>query len=74
MIATQLPLFIENQPPRARRASRRARFRHVRRDPGVARSVERRDRLGCDLRSAFVSFFAGLTPEQRAEIRSRLAA
>jgi hypothetical protein len=43
-------------------------------EPAVAEAVARHDRLGCDLRSAFVSFWASLSPERKAEIRARLAA
>jgi hypothetical protein len=73
MIATQLPLFETAAPtsPRARSARRLTRVQY---EPAVAEAVARHDRLGCDLRSAFVSFWASLSPERKAEIRARLAA
>ena len=40
----------------------------------MAESTAKNDRLGCDLKSAFASFWAKLSPEQRAELRGRLAA
>ncbi|HEY3082739.1 MAG TPA: hypothetical protein VGM69_22865 [Chloroflexota bacterium] len=74
MIATQLPLF-ETAEPTTRRARAGGRLmRRVQYEPAVAEAVARHDRLGCDLRSAFVSFWASLSPEQKAEIRARLAA
>jgi hypothetical protein len=72
MVATQLPLFASDDLPRRR--SGRPRFQHVLRDPDVAESVVRRSSLGCDLRSAFASFWATLPPERKAEIRARIAA
>src|SRR5437899_12709598 len=71
MTATQLSMFERDEAARPRRP--RPRFAHVLRDPGVASSVARRSELGCDLRSAFVSFWTGLSAEQRAELRARLA-
>jgi hypothetical protein len=73
MVATQLPLFDEGVGARARRAIR-PRSVHVLRDPEVAESVARRANLGCDLRSAFASFWATLPPERKAEIKARIAA
>jgi hypothetical protein len=76
MIATQLPLFEASEPttrPALRRSGRRL-MRRVQYEPAVAEAAARHDRLGCDLRSAFVSFWASLSPEQKAEIRARLAA
>lgn len=72
MVATQLPLFAANDVPK-RRAGR-ARSTHVLRDSEVVESVARRSSLGCDLRSAFASFWAALPPERKAEIRARIAA
>jgi len=71
MVATQLPLFQENES-RVRRS--RPRPMHVTREPEVAESIARGSRLGCDLRSAFASFWAALPPERRAELKARLAA
>jgi hypothetical protein len=73
MVATQLLLFGEEIGARPRRASR-PRFMNVLRDPEVAESVARRSNLGCDLRSAFASFWATLPPERKAEIKARIAA
>ena len=72
MVATQLPLF-EAQKPKTRRVARTG-FVNVLRDPEVAQSVARRANLGCDLRSAFASFWAALPPERKAELKGRVAA
>jgi hypothetical protein len=72
MVATQLPLFAATDLPKRRSA--RPRFEHVLRDPDVSESVARRSSLGCDLRSAFASFWAALPPERKAEIKARIAA
>jgi hypothetical protein len=72
MVATQLSMFDAASVP-ARRTTR-SRFVHVLRDPVVAESVARRSSLGCDLRSAFASFWATLPPERKAEIKARIAA
>lgn len=72
MTATQLPLFAADQPL-ARRVGMATR-RSTRRDPAELEATARGARLGQDLHSAFVSFWARLSPEQRAELRSRLAA
>jgi hypothetical protein len=72
---TQLPLFDLEAP--VRRHVRRAgsiRAHRVQYEPAVSEVPTRKDRLGCDLRSAFASFWARLSPEQRAELRGRLAA
>jgi hypothetical protein len=74
MIATQLPLFEPNETAPHRARSERRLMRRVQHEPAVAEAVARHDRLGCDLRSAFVSFWASLSPERKAEIRARLAA
>ena len=74
MIATQLSLFETAEPKRRGARSGRRLMKRVQHEPAVAESAARRDRLGCDLRSAFVSFWTNLSPEQRAEIRARLAA
>jgi len=74
MIATQLPLFETAEPKRHGARSGQRAMTRVQHEPAVAESVARRDRLGCDLRSAFVSFWTHLSPEQKAEIRARLAA
>jgi hypothetical protein len=74
MIATQLPLFESVEPTARRPRSPRATVRRVRHEPAVVEAAARHDRLGCDLRSAFVSFWASLSPERKAEIRARLAA
>lgn len=71
MVATQLPLFQETS---ARVRRNRPRTAHVTHDPRVVDSVGRRANLGCDLRSAFASFWAALPPERRAELKARLAA
>jgi hypothetical protein len=73
MVATQLPLFGEEVGAPPRRTAR-PRFVHVLRDPEVAESAARGSKLGCDLRSAFASFWATLPPERKAEIKARLAA
>lgn len=72
----QLTLFPEDPTPTQPRQRRPnpPRFVSVRRDPDVVNSVVRRDRLGSDLRSAFASFWANLSPERRAELRSKVAA
>ena len=72
MTATQLPLFDSEEA--ARPARQRRRFFRVQADPDVGGSVVRRAELGCDLRSAFVSFWGSLPPERRAELRARIAA
>jgi hypothetical protein len=74
MIATQLPLFETAEPTTRRSRSTRRAMARVQHEPAVAEAVARNDRLGCDLRSAFVSFWASLSPERKAEIRARLAA
>ena len=70
---TQLPLFDLEMPVR-RRVRRPPGVYRVQYEPAVAESAARRDRLGCDLKSAFASLWANLSPEQRAELRGRLAA
>lgn len=71
--AKQLPLFeLDEQSRPAPRRIPRYVSRRVTSDPDVARSVGRRGELGCDLRSAFVSFWSNLSPERKAEIRARL--
>jgi len=72
MTATQLSLFGAEELKRARQG--RPRFERVVRDPDVGNSIRRRAELGCDLRSAFVSFWSSLPPERRAELRARIAA
>lgn len=72
MVATQLPLFAANDPPKRRGA--RPRSTYVLHEPDAAESVARRSSLGCDLRSAFASFWAALPPERKAEIKARIAA
>jgi hypothetical protein len=72
MVATQLPLF-EAGSPKIRRPAR-PRFIQVLQEPAVSESVARRGNLGCDLRSAFASFWATLPPERKAEIKARIAA
>ncbi|MBM4416913.1 MAG: hypothetical protein FJ033_01140 [Chloroflexi bacterium] len=72
MRTTQLTLF-----PESRRRSRAmhpagARRRHG--DVAALESQARGARQGANLHSAFVSFWATLSPERRAELRSRLAA
>jgi hypothetical protein len=73
MVATQLPLFTEARGPKVRRVTR-PRSVSVLHEPEVAESVARRANLGCDLRSAFASFWATLPPERKAEIKARIAA
>jgi hypothetical protein len=70
---TQLPLFDLETPVR-RRVRRVGSIRRVQYEPAVAEAAARHDRLGCDLKSAFASFWSRLSPEQRAELRGRLAA
>ena len=70
---TQLPLFDLETPVR-RRVRRPAGVYRVQYEPAVAEATAKNDRLGCDLKSAFASFWAKLSPEQRAELRGRLAA
>jgi hypothetical protein len=72
MTATQLSMFGSEEVVRPRR--RRPRFGSVLRDPSVSQSRARTSELGCDLRSAFASFWGSLPPERRAELRARLAA
>lgn len=72
-MTTQLSLFeIEVAAPRRVRRSYRA--MRVQHEPAVAEATARSDRLGCDLKSAFASFWAKLPEERRAELRARLAA
>ena len=71
MEGTQLTLF-EGSVGKPRRT--RAGYVHVLRDPGVAASINRRANLGCDLLTAFASFWAALPPERRAELKARVAA
>jgi hypothetical protein len=72
---TQLELFDAKELAATRRRAIRAiRARQIRSDPEVAEAAARSTQLGCDLRSAFASFWAGLTPERRQELRARLAA
>jgi hypothetical protein len=75
VIATQLPLFgdAESRPSTAHRGGV-SRYRHVLHEPAVAESTARNDRLGCDLRSGWASFWSKLSAEQRQELRSRVAA
>jgi hypothetical protein len=71
---SQLPLFdLETALPRRVRR-RPAGVYRVLYEPAVAEATARKDRLGCDLKSAFASFWAKLSEEQRAELRGRLAA
>lgn len=75
MTATQLALFGSNDAPRAsRRRGLAQRSRHVLHAAAVAEATATKDRLGCDLRSGWASFWASLSPEQRQELRSRVAA
>ncbi len=73
MRTTQLTLF-----PESGRRSRAMRpvgaRRRAHRDVAALESQARGARLGADLQSAFVSFWSTLSPERRAELRSRLAA
>lgn len=71
MMATQLGFFGEETPARS---NARPRFVRVLRDPDVVAAMYRRASQGCDLRSAFVGFWAALPPEKRAELKARLAA
>jgi hypothetical protein len=71
MVATQLPLFEQTRARTRRSRQRQVAVTHV---PEIAESVGRRANLGCDLRSAFASFWASLPPERRAELKARLAA
>ena len=73
MVATQLPLFGAEEEPRLRPA-RPARWRHVLHEPAVAEANARSAQLGCDLRSAFASFWAALPPERREQLRAVVAA
>jgi hypothetical protein len=73
MVATQLPLFGADEP-RQVRVARQARSRNVLHEPAVAEARARTDRLGCDLRSAFASFWAALPPERREQLRARVVA
>ncbi len=72
MTARQLSMFGPEEEVRPRR--RRPQFDSVLWDPSVSQSRARSSELGCDLRSAFVSFWGRLPPERRAELRARLAA
>jgi hypothetical protein len=73
MLATQLPLFETELAPRSRSA-RPPRSRHVLHEPAVAEATARSAQLGCDLRSAFASFWAALPPERREQLRALVAA
>ena len=73
MVATQLALFASEDAPRPR-VSRPQRSRNVLHEPAVAEATARSAQLGCDLRSAFASFWASLPEERRAELRARVAA
>jgi hypothetical protein len=73
MLATKLPLFAPEDAPRPR-AARPVRSRHVLHEPAVAEANARSAQLGCDLRSAFASFWASLPPERREHLRSLVAA
>ena len=73
MVATQLPLFGGEDEAR-RRVVRPSRSRHVLHEPAVAEATARSAQLGCDLRSAFASFWASLPPERREQLRARVAA
>ena len=73
MLATQLPLFGTDELPRPR-AMRQSRSRHVLHEPAVAEATARSAQLGCDLRSAFASFWASLPPERREQLRALVAA
>jgi hypothetical protein len=73
MLATQLPLFAADDAPRAR-VVRQSRSRHVLHEPAVSEANARSAQLGCDLRSAFASFWASLPPERREQLRALVAA
>jgi len=73
VLATQLPLFGIEDAPRPRLA-RQPRSRNVLHEPAVAEATARSAQLGCDLRSAFASFWAALPPERREQLRALVAA
>ena len=72
VLATQLSLFGPEETPA--RVARQPRSRHVLHEPAVAEANARSAQLGCDLRSAFASFWAALPPERRQQLRALVAA
>ena len=74
VLATQLSLFEAEEGLPRPRTVRLARSRSVLHEPAVAEANARSAQLGCDLRSAFASFWAALPPERREQLRAVVAA